>query len=200
MADELEQFVASLAIPAERQAIVLAELADHVACATEEAVRRGVDPEEAARAALGNLESLRRALEAIEPAFRVTRLEAVVRGAIASLLVAIVIDQGGQLMRGAVGALVVVAIAVGFAPPLGLLRRELRAPRIRGALGRGVPIGPALTYAVTVLSGPFLVWITMIFARRPSDLDVPLSAFAVAAAVLLVLLVESIRARRHAVA
>src|SRR5450432_2555893 len=108
MGDQLEKFVASLAIPAERKAVVLAELADHVACATEEAVRRGVDPKEAARTALGNLESLRRSLEAIEPAFKVTRPQAFVRGVIASLLVAVVIDQGGELMQGAIGALIAI--------------------------------------------------------------------------------------------
>ena len=43
MRDELGRFVASLAIPDDRKAIVLAELTDHVACATELAIREGKD-------------------------------------------------------------------------------------------------------------------------------------------------------------
>jgi hypothetical protein len=207
MRDELERFVASLAIPADRKAIVLAELSDHVACATEAAVRDGKDPEAAGRAALGNLEALRRSLEAVEPAFRITRLHAVVRGLVAGVLVAIVIDQGGSLMKGIVGALTALAITAVFAPPrvLELLRAELRAPRIPGSfgLGRGVPIGPAITYGYTVMAAPILVWIPMIVIRAFQGVlvvDAPLSAFAVIAAVYQVLLVEGIRARRKATA
>ena len=205
MREELESFVASLAIPADRKAIVLAELLDHVACATEAAVRDGKDPDAAARAAIGDLDALRRSLESVEPAFRVTRRRAFVRGLVASLLVAILLDQGGSIMRGAVGALVAVAIAAVLAPPrvLDLLRAELRAPRIRGALARGLPIGPALVYAFTVISGPFVVWVGLIVQRGfagVTELDVPWSAFAVMASVYLVLLVEGIRARRAAVA
>ena len=205
MRDEIEAFVASLAIPADRKAIVIAELVDHVASATEAAVRDGIDPEAAGRAALGNLEALRRSLEAIEPAFRITRWHAIGRGAVAGLLVAILLDQGGPLMMGIVGALVAIAIAAVLAPPraLALLRAELRAPRIRGALGNGIPIGPALAYAYTVMSTPFVVWIAMIVVRAlrgMTELDVPLSAFAVMAAVMAVLLVEGIRARRHVAA
>jgi hypothetical protein len=207
MREELERFVASLAIPADRKAIVLAELLDHVACATEAAARDGLDPEAAGRAALGNLEALRRSLEAVEPAFRITRKHAVGRGLVAALLVAILLDQGGSIMTGVVGALVVVAIAVACAPPraLDLLRAELRAPRIRGALGivRGVPIGPALSYAFTVVSAPFLVWIALIIQRARAGVtvvDIPWSAFAVVTAVCLLLLVEGIRARREAAA
>jgi len=205
MRDEIERFVASLAIPADRKAIVLAELVDHVACATEAAVRAGADPEAAGRAALGNLESMRRSLEAIEPAFRITRWHAIGRGVIAGVAVAIVIDQGGPIMRGIVGALVVIAIAAVLAPPraLDLLRAELRAPRIRGTLGKGLPIGPAITSASNVTSVPFLVWIAMIVVRAiggVTDVNVPMSAFALMAAVMLILLVEVIRARRHVVA
>src|SRR5438045_7606993 len=87
--DDLERFVASLAIPADRKAIVLAELTDHAASAGEAAARQGLDPDAAARAALGNLEALRRSLEAVEPAFRVSRIDAATRGLVASLLVAI---------------------------------------------------------------------------------------------------------------
>ena len=205
MRDELERFVASLAIPADRKAIVLAELADHVACATEAAAREGLDPEAAGRAALGNLEALRRSLEAVEPAFRVTRRRAVARGLVAGLLVAIALDQGGPIMMGAVGALLAVTIAAVLAPPraLDLLRAELRAPRIRGALGiaRGIPIGPALAYAFTVVSAPFVVWIALIVQRAGAGVthvEVPPSAFAVMTAVYLLLLVEAIRARRKA--
>lgn len=207
MKDELERFVASLAIPADRKAIILAELTDHVACATEAAARDGLDPEAAGRAALGNLEALRRSLEAIEPAFRITMWHAVGRGLLAAVLVAIVLDRGGAIMAGIVGAMIVVAIAAALAPPraLDLLRAELRAPRIRGTLGvaRGVPIGPALTYALTVTSVPFVVWVALIIERAYAGatvLDVPPSAFAVAAAVCLLLLVEGIRARRRAAA
>ncbi|HEV7554630.1 MAG TPA: hypothetical protein VGO00_04190, partial [Kofleriaceae bacterium] len=196
---------ASLAIPADRKAILIAELVDHVASATEAAVKDGVDPEVAARTALGNLESLRRSLEAIEPAFRITRWHAIGRGVIAGVLVAILLDQGGQLMMGMVGALVAIAIAAALAPPrvLSLLRAELRAPRVRGAVGSGIPIGPALAYGYTVMSVPFIVWTAMIVVRAfrgITELDVPLSSFAVAAAVILLFVVEGIRARRHVTA
>jgi hypothetical protein len=202
MKDELGQFVASLAIPADRKVVVLAELSDHVACASEAALRDGQDPDAAARAALGNLEALRRSLEAIEPAFRITRRHAMARGVIASVAVALLLDQGPT---GFIGALLAVAIAAAFAPPrvLELLRAELRGPRIRGTFGRSVAIGPALTYLYTVMSGPFVVWIGMIVVRGflgTTDVEVPLSAFVVLGAVYLTLLVEGIRARRAAVA
>jgi hypothetical protein len=207
MREEIERFVASLAIPADRKAVVLAELVDHVACASEAAAREGRDAEAAGRAALGNLEALRRSLEAVEPAFHVTRAAALGRGVLASLLVALAVDQGGALAQGALGALVAIAIALVLAPPraLELLRAELRAPRIRGTVGavRGLPIGPALTYAFTVMSGPFVVWIALIVARAYSGvlwLDVPDSAFALLLAVYAVLLVEAVRARRRAAA
>ena len=207
MREEIERFVASLAIPADRKAVVLAELLDHVASASEAAAREGRDAEAAGRAALGNLEALRRSLEAVEPAFRTSRVQALGRGILASLLVAIALDQAGALLHGALGALVGIAIAVVLAPPraLELLRAELRAPRIRGTVGvvRGLPIGPALVYAFTVMSGPFLVWIALIVARAYSGilrLDVPDSAFAVMIAVYALLLVEGIRARRRAAA
>lgn len=207
MRDEIERFVASLRIPADRKAIVLAELADHVACATEAAARDGQDPEAAGRAALGNLEALRRSLEAVEPAFRITMRRAAGHGLLAASLVAIVLDQGGPIMSGIVGALVALAIVAVLAPSgaLELLRGELRAPRIRGALGvaRGVPVGPAVTYALTVMCVPFLIWIALIIERAYAGvtyLDVPLSAFAVAAGVCLLLLVEGLRARLSAVA
>lgn len=200
---ELERFVASLAIPADRKAIVLAELADHVACARDAAARDGLDPEAAERAALGNLEALRRSLEAVEPSFRITRSHAMTRGVVASLLVAIVIDQGGAIMTGVVGALVAIAIAAALAPSHGLrlLRAELRAPRLEGV--SGVAIGPAITYAFTVLCGPFVVWIALIVKRAFGGRfleQTPVSAFAVMTAVWLVFLVEGIRARRRAVA
>ena len=200
MEEELERFVASLAIPADRKAVVLAELSDHVACATEAAKREGQDPEAAGREALGNLEAMRRSLEAVEPAFRISRLHAFVRGVLAGALVAVVIDQGGAVMRDALGALVVIAIAALAAPPraLELLRAELRAPRGR----RGLPIGPAIVYGFTVMSTPFVIWIAMIVVRAYGGnmvVDVPWSAMAVMVAVWLVLLVEGIRARlRHA--
>jgi len=205
MRDELERFVASLAIPADRKAIVLAELVDHITCASEAAAREGQDPELAARRALGNLDVLRRSLEAVEPAFRITRRHAVARGLVAALLVALVLDQGGAIMMGAIGAFVAIAIAAVCAPPraLDLLRAELRAPRIRGALGlaRGVPIGPAVAYAFTVAFVPFVVWVALIVYRARlgiTSVDVPSSAFAVVFAMYLLLFVESIRARREA--
>lgn len=202
MREELERFVASLAIPGDRKAVVFAELTDHVACAAEAATREGRDPDEAARAALGNLEALRRSLEAIEPAFRVSRAHALARGALAALLIAITIDQGGALMHGIVGALCAVAIAAVCAPPRArdLLRAELRAPRVRGTFGgRGVPIGPGLAYLYTVISLPYAVWIAMILARGPVEFETPLSAFAVMTAGYGLLLVEALAARRRAV-
>src|SRR4051812_20774407 len=127
MKDELERFVASLAIPADRKAVVLAELSDHVASAAEAAARDGLDPEAAGRDALGNLEALRRALEAVEPGFRVSRGRAMARGIAASLIVAIAIDRGDALMHGLAGALMALSVVGLFAPPrvLDLLRAEL---------------------------------------------------------------------------
>jgi hypothetical protein len=205
MEDGLDCFVASLAIPADRKAVVLAELSDHVACAREAAMRAGRDPDAAARAALGDLAALRRTLEAIEPAFRVTRGSAIARGIVAGVLVAVVIDQLGWVMFGVLGATAAVAIALVLAPPRAfeLLRAELRAPRIAGALpgARGVPIGPALAYAVTVMSAPFVVWIGAIvwrgFAAGVTRVDIPWSAFALMGAVFLVLLVEGVRGAKQ---
>jgi hypothetical protein len=196
MHDELERFVASLAIPADRKAIVLAELADHLACARER------DPEISAGDALGNLEALRRSLEAVESAFEITRWAAIGRGLVAALLIAVGIDQV-PLMRGLLGALIVVAVAIVLAPPreLELLRAELRAPRVRGLLGRSVPIGPALAYLYTVTAGPALVWLPLIVKRAFAgvlDFDTPPSCFAVMFAAYALLLVEGIRARRAA--
>jgi hypothetical protein len=202
MQDDLARFVDSLVIPAERKRIVLAELTDHVACAIEAALREGRDPDAAARAALGDLETLRRALEAVEPAFQVTRWRALGRGLVAGVLVAVVVDQAGAILQGVVAAVVAVVIAALFAPPraLHLLRAELRAPYISGVFGlRGVPIGPAATYLYAVLSAPFLVWIGLIVGRGfagDTALDTPWSAFAVATAMCAVLLVEGVRARR----
>jgi hypothetical protein len=205
MQDEVARFVASLAIPADRKAIVLAELTDHVACATDAAAREGRDVDAAAREALGNLEVLKRSLEAIEPAFRVTRLHAFARALVAAVLVAIVLDQGGPLMRGLGGAVVAISLGALLAPPrvLELLRAELRAPRVAGTIGRGVPIGPAVTYAYTLMSTPFIIWIGLIGYRATlgtTDVDVPVSAFALMAAIYSVLIVEAVRARRAAVA
>jgi hypothetical protein len=196
MHDELEHFVASLAIPADRKAIVLAELSDHVACARER------DPEIAIGDALGNLEALRRSLEAIESAFKITRWAAIGRGLVAALLIAVGIDQV-PVMRGPLGALIVIAIAIVLAPPRGLelLRAELRAPRVRGVLGRGVPIGPALAYLYTVVAAPALVWLPLIVKRAFAGVfhfDTPPSCFAVMFAAYALLLVEGIRARRAA--
>jgi len=205
MREDIERFVASLAIPADRKGIVLAELVDHVACARDAAARDGRDPDAAERAALGDLEALRRSLEAIEPAFQTTRRRALGRGLVAGLLVAVVIDQIGFVMGGLVGAVAALAIAVALAPPGGfaLLRAELRAPRVRGTLARGIPIGPAITYAFTVMSTPFIVWMALIVTRALAGVtvvEVPWSAFSLCAAVYAVLLVEGIRARREAVA
>ena len=202
MHDELTRFVDSLAIPDDRKAIVRAELADHVACAREAAVRAGDDPDAAARAALGDLGALRRSLEAVEAGFRITRWHALGRGFVAALVVAIVIDQGGALIRGTLGALAAIAIAAVFAPPraLLLLRGELRARHILGTSGiiRGVPIGPVLTYLVTVVSVPFVVWIALIVGRAlggDTTFDTPWAAFALPVVAYGLLLVEAVRAR-----
>lgn len=200
---ELAAFVESLEIPADRKAVVLAELSDHLICAREAAVRAGSDPDQAAREALGDLVALRRSLEAIEPAFRVSRVRALARGAIASLGIAVALDQGGPLMRGVVGAIVALAITALLAPPraLELLRAELRAENVRGLVFPGIPIGPAATYALTVLAGPYIFWIALIVERGHAGVDrvdVPWSAFAVAVSVWALFLVEAVRARRHA--
>src|SRR5437870_4781053 len=110
MKEELERFVASLEIPADRKAVVLAELSDHMACARDAALRDGLDGEAAARAALGDLVALRRALEAVEPAFRITRTSAIVRGLVAGVLIALVIDRLGAVWMGSVGAAAALAI------------------------------------------------------------------------------------------
>jgi hypothetical protein len=201
---DLEAFVASLKIPADRKGVVVAELTDHVACAREAATRGGKDPDAAATAALGNLEALRRSLEAVEPAFGATRCQAFVRGLLASIVIAAALDIGGAFMAGIVGSLAVLVVAALLAPPhaLQLLRAELRAPRVRGRLaGRGTPIGPALFYGFTIAVTPFLIWIGLIVARvlrGAIHFDTPPSSFAVAGAVLLLVMVETARARRRA--
>jgi hypothetical protein len=204
MRDELERFVASLAIPADRRTVVLAELLDHVACAREAAVREGRDPDAAERAAIGDTAALRRSLEAVEPAFRVTRRHAFARGVLAGVIVAIIVDMMYATMYGLVAAVLAIAIGAAIAPPrvFELLRAELRAPRLRQIAG-GIPIGPALTYAFTVMSAPFVVWIGMIVVRAfrgDTYVYTPWSAFALMSAVYLVLFVEGIRARRTAMA
>ena len=197
MVEEVDRFVASLAIPDDRKAIVRAELADHVECA----LRDGNDP----RAALGDLEALRRALEAIESAFRVPRWHAFVRGLFASALVAFLIDRAGLAYYGIVPALATLAIAIGFAPPrtLELLRAELRVPPVRGGLFVGFRFGPALTYLLTIVAVPIIVWTTMIFVNATvhgvTSFETPLSAFTLVAAVWPLVIVEAIRARHRAV-
>lgn len=188
--DDLEKFVASLAIPEERKQVILAELTDHLASSREANADVEID-----------LGALRKSLEAIEPAFGTTRLRAMGRGLIASLLIAAALDLGGPRLGEPMGALLVIVIAIALSPPrlLELLRAELRAPRVPSFLGRGRPIGPALTYLATVWYLPFVFWISLIAARAYAgrfSLEVPLSAFAVMTAVLGLLLVEGVRARR----
>lgn len=204
MAEDIDRFVASLAIPEHRKLVVRAELLDHAECAREAARQSGGDPEAAARDALGNLEAMRRALEAIEPAFHMSRWHAFARALAASVMIAFVIDRGGA-MAGIAGMVATLAIAIACAPSRGLdmLRGELRAPRVRGTLGRGVAIGPALTYAFTVLAGPIIVWIALIVVRALDEVtpfDVPPSAFTLCVGVYALLFVEGLRARRAAVA
>src|SRR5215467_6745775 len=192
---DLEAFVASLKIPAERKSVVLAELTDHVACAREAATRAGHDPDAAATTALGNVDALRRSLEAVEPAFGATRCQAMMRGLVASIGIAAVLDVGAGFTAGAIGSLIAILISAVLAPPhaLHLLRAELRASRFRGTFIRGVPIGPAATYAFTITTVPFIIWIGLIVARAfrgITEVDVPPSAFAVILAVWFVLIVE----------
>lgn len=169
----LAEFVASLRIPDERKEVVLAELTDHVASG-----------------GTLDLEALRGPLEAVEPAFRIPRWQMLVRGIVAGVLVAIVIDQGG-VMYGVIGALVTIAIACVCAPPrtLAMVRRELRVPR--------VPIGPALTYLAALYATPFLVWIAMMITRAILDgttsFPIPWSAFALATAIVALVAVERVR-------
>jgi hypothetical protein len=202
MGNELERFVASLAIPADRKAVVLAELSDHVASATEAAARAGMGPEDAAaagRAVLGDLEALRRSIEAVEPAFRVTWRRAVLHGLAASIGVVLALEIVGSTLLGALTAIAAVAVC---APPraLALLRAELRATRVRGSLGLGgVPVGAMAIYAVVVMAVPVLYGIVVMISRAARGLpvpDPPPSSFAVIAAVIALLVVESVRARR----
>ena len=219
MRDEIERFVASLRIPEDRKAVVLEELLDHATSAAEAARRAGRDEAgvaAAVREALGDLEAQRATYESVERAFAVSRRSAFARGVGAAVIVAVALDQGAAAIHalgasmetarawsagigGAVFALVVAAV---FAPPrlLELLRGELRAPRVRGRVVSGVPIGPAVTYLYTVLAAPFVIWMAMIVARAfagYTKVDAPLSAFALSAAVYGLLFVEGMRARRQ---
>ena len=218
MRDEIERFVASLQIPAERKAVVLAELLDHAASAAEAARRAGRDDagvEAAVREAMGDLETLRPSYEAAEAGFGVSRAQAFVRGLAASLVIALALDQGAAVLHalgmampaartwsaGIGGAVFAVVIAVAFAPRqlVEMLRGELRAPRVRGRLGNGVPIGAAATYLYTVMTAPFVVWIAMIVVRAfggMTEVDAPLSAFTLTVPVYALLGVEGLRARR----
>lgn len=206
MRAQLSGFVESLAIPAERKPIVLAELVDHVTSAMETAVREGADPELAARAALGDLEALRAQLESVEPAFRFSRPWAIARGIVAALLVAIVVDRTVAMTMLWLGALAALAIVGALAPrrALEMLRAELRGPRVRGRLAEsGIAIGPALAYALVVIAGPPVVWIGLItkHALAGDFLEqTPWSAFVVMAVIGLVIAVEAVRARRDVVA
>lgn len=222
MRDEIERFVASLRIPADRKAVVLAELIDHATSAAEAARRAGRDEagvEAAVREALGDLEATRAAYEAAERGFGVSRRSAFVRGLAAAAVVAVALDQGAAALHamgvamatarawsaGVGGAVFALVIAAVFAPPrlLELLRGELRAARVRGRMASGVPIGPAVTYLYTVLAAPFVLWIGIIVARAfagQTEVDAPLSAFALSAAVYGLLIVEGMRARRQRVA
>ena len=203
--DEIERFVASLAIPADRKTIVLAELIDHVRCAREAAQREGRDADAAERTALGDLEAMRASLEAVEPAFRITRANAFARAALAGIGVAIVVDQLAWLWLGMPATLATFAFALVLAPPrmLELLRAELRAPRVPGVVLRGLPIGPAVTYLYTLMATPYVIWIGMIVARALGGerrVDTPWGAWSLLVAIYLVLLVEGVRARRAATA
>lgn len=84
--------------------------------------------------------------------------QALARDLVAALLVAIVIDRGGTITSGVLGGLVAIVAVVAPSRALDLLRAELRSLRIRTAVGfgRGIPVGPVLAYAATVLSVPFL--------------------------------------------
>lgn len=206
MGDDLERFVASLAIPADRKTVVLAELSDHLASATEAAARSGLGPAEAAaagRAALGDLEALRRSIEAIEPAFQVSWGRAVLHGLAASVGVFVAYELAGVSLLEQLAAIAIVAL---LAPPraLALLRAEFRAARVRGSLGLGgVPIGPIAVYALLVMCVPILFGIVELVTRAYLGLpflDIPLVGYAVQTTVLVVLGVEAVRARRTAVA
>ncbi|HEY1558292.1 MAG TPA: hypothetical protein VGF94_25875 [Kofleriaceae bacterium] len=194
MREELERFVASLRIPAERKPIVLAELVDHAQSASDAGDGAG----------LGDLEALRPSLEAVETAFRYSRRRALARGVVAALLVALVVDRTTAASLVAVGAALVLAIVALLAPPhaLALLRGELRAPPVPGRLlRRGIAIGPALTYALIVLGVPPVTWTCVIVVRGFAgdlEVDTPWSAFVAIVGVPLLLAVEAIRARRAA--
>lgn len=201
MTDELERFVASLAIPAHRKDVVRAELLDHLACAREAAIREGRDPDGAERAALGDLEAMRAALERVESAFRVTRANAFARAIVAATIIAIVVDQLASSWLGIPASLAIFAVAIAAAPPhaLALLRAELRGRRVPGIVLRGLPIGPATTYVYTVAAAPYVIWIGIIVARvcaGSRTIDVPWSAWPLLVAIHLLLLVEGVRARR----
>ena len=82
-------------------------------------------------------------------------------------------------------------------------RHVYREREIPDMSGRGFAIGPALVYAATVISTPFVVWITLIVQRAfagNTALETPYSAFAVLVAVSVLLFVEAMRARRKAIA
>ena len=175
--------------------------------------------EAAVREAIGDLEALRASYEAAEAGFGVSRRQAFVRGMAAAAIVAVALDQGAPALHalgmgmatartwsaGLGGAVFALVVAVAFAPRhlLEMLRGELRAPAVRGRLGRGVPIGAAATYLYTVMTAPFVVWIAMIVVRAfggMTEVDAPLSAFSLTVPVYALLAVEGIRARAYRVA
>jgi hypothetical protein len=191
MRDEITRFVATLRIPEPRKAVVLAELLDHEASAREAALRDARDPDAAVREAIGDLEALRRSLEAVEPAFHVSRGAMLARGMAAGGVIAIVVDQLQYVAAGVLAAAITLAIAVLSAPPR---IRELLRPEIRDNR-----IGPAVVYGYTVLATPFLIWIGMIvvrgFAFGKARVDTPWCAFILVPLVLGTLAFEKLRSR-----
>src|SRR5204863_5127388 len=165
----------------------------------------GRDADAAERAALGELEAMRTALESVEPAFRVTRKAALARAALAGICVAIVVDRIGFLWFGIPATLATLAFAFLAAPPrlLELLRAELRAPRVKGLVLSGQPIGAATTYLYTLMATPYLIWIGMIVVRAFGGervIDVPWAAFTLCFSIWGLVLVEGLRTRRKATA
>lgn len=161
--EQLDSFVASLAVPEDRREIVGGELRDHVASALAEGASLSI-----ALAQLGDPVALRTRLEQVEPAFRFTHRAAfrssagascaVVGAALAAASVPFP-EWIPEFLIAAIRGLAPLVTLLLLVPPglAPLLRAEMRAPKIRASIGffYAIPIGPAFTWNLLLLLLPF---------------------------------------------